>query len=189
LKGHGAFNAQNALAATAVAGYFNLDLKSLSESWHILPTIQNRFQVESLEAQNIVVIDDSYNANPFSFKQAAQSFAKLTPNKRKLIVVGDMLELGESARIYHEDLGRHLAELGINFLLGVGPLSRMTLRAFTQANPEGRTFHFQNALAAGRFLVSMIEEGDAVFIKGSHGMRLDQIKPLLVQAIETAAVI
>lgn len=186
LKGYGAFNAQNALAAVAVAGYFNLDLNSLAESWRALPVIQGRFRTEYLEAQNIIIVDDSYNANPISVKQAVQSFFKLASGKRKLLVIGDMLELGAHSGIYHEDLGRYLAEFEIDFLVGVGPMSQLVLRTFAKAEQGGKTVHFQSALEAARFLVSHIQENDAVFIKGSHGVQLDQIRPLLIQAIETA---
>jgi UDP-N-acetylmuramoyl-tripeptide--D-alanyl-D-alanine ligase len=189
LNGYGAFNAPNALAAVAVAGYFNLDLNSLSESWQSLPIIQGRFRTERLEAQNIIIVDDSYNANPISVKQAVQSFAKLASERRKLLVIGDMLELGAHSGIYHEDLGHYLAEFEIDFLVGVGPMSQLILRAFSKAERGGKTVHFQTAQEAARFLVSHIQENDAVFIKGSHGVHLEQIKPLLIQAIETAALV
>ena len=185
-KGYGAFNASNAFAAVAVAGYFNLDLHSLAESWRTLPVIQGRFRTERLEAQNIVIVDDSYNANPVSFKQAVQSFVKLASGQRKLLVMGDMLELGEHAGIYHEDMGRYLAECGIDFLIGVGPMSQLALRAFAKAERGGKTVHFKTALEAGHFLVSQIQEGDAVLIKGSHGVHLEQVRPLLIQAIANA---
>ena len=186
LKGYGAFNALNALAAVAVSGYFNLDLRSLAESWQALPAIQGRFRMERLETHDIMIVDDSYNANPVSFKQAIQSFVKLTPRARRWVVVGDMLELGEHSGIYHEDLGRYLADFEIDFLAGVGPESKLTLGTFAKLNREGKTVHFQNSLEAGRFLAATLQEGDAVLIKGSHGMHLDQIRPLLIQSIETA---
>jgi UDP-N-acetylmuramoyl-tripeptide--D-alanyl-D-alanine ligase len=186
LNGYGAFNASNALAAIAVAGYFKLNLSGLAESWQALPVIQGRFRIERLEAQNIVIVDDSYNANPISVKQAVQSFVRLVPGKRKLMIMGDMLELGEHSGIYHEDLGRYLAEFDFDYLLGVGPMSQIVLRTFDKAERGGKTVHFQNALEAGQFLAAHIQENDAIFIKGSHGVRLDQIRPLLIQAIEPA---
>lgn len=187
LRGYGAFNAMNALAAIATAGYLNFDLKSLSESWQALPLIKGRFSLDRWQWRDIQIVDDSYNANPKSFEQALESFQKLTRERRKIVVVGDMLELGESARSYHEALGRALAERGIDQVVGVGPLSRFVLDAFDHIVRSGHVAHFEEVQGAGKFLASILREGDSVLIKGSHGMRLENIKPFLEEYLKTTA--
>ncbi len=185
LRGHGAFNAINALAAIATAGYFNLDLESLSEAWWMFPSIEGRFRLDRLELRDIQIIDDSYNANPKSFERAVESFCELVGDRRKIVVVGDMLELGNQSRLYHEALGKLLANRGIDQVIGVGSLSRFTLEAFAGASSETRTDHFEDPEAAGKFLFSILQEGDAILIKGSHGMRLDKVKPYLQEHFKT----
>ncbi|MBI4395239.1 MAG: UDP-N-acetylmuramoyl-tripeptide--D-alanyl-D-alanine ligase [Candidatus Omnitrophica bacterium] len=186
LCGYGAFNARNALAAIATAGYFNLDLESLSQSWQRLPAIEGRFCVSQLGSSDIELIDDSYNANPKSFEQAIESFSKLASRRRKIVISGDMLELGENASSYHESLGRHLAERKIDWVIGVGPLSRLTVERFAGLKLEGKSVHFKTAEEAGQFVASLLREGDTILIKGSHGMRLDRVRCFLEQHFNTA---
>ena len=186
LKGYGTFNTMNALAAIATAGYFNLDLEALSQAWQALPSIEGRFRPELL-INNIQMIDDSYNANPKSFELAVESFCELANGRRKIVVMGDMLELGKRSEFYHEALGRFLAERGIEQVLGVGVLSQFALKTFVGASSGTKSFHFENSEEAGKFLSSILQEGDSILIKGSHGMRLDKIKPLLQQYLKKTA--
>lgn len=179
LRGYGAFNAMNALGAIATAAYFNLDLKSLSESWQALPSIAGRFRLEWLEGRDVCVVDDSYNANPKSFERALESFQEVTGLRRKIIVAGDMLELGNHAPSYHTMLGRMLAEQGVDVLIGVGPLSKSTVDEFMAYRSNGTSAHVKNAQEATQFLAEQLKDGDAVFIKGSHGIKLNEVKGLL----------
>lgn len=186
LRGYGVFNALNALAAIATAGYFNLDLKSLSEAWQVLPSIEGRFRLDYLESSNIQIVDDSYNANPKSFESAIESFCELADDRRKIVVVGDMLELGGQSRFYHETLGKLLADRRIHLVIGVGSLSRFTLGAFTRTVSGIKTAHFEEPQSAAQFLVSILKKGDSILIKGSHGIRLNQVKPYLQEHFKTA---
>ncbi len=184
LRGNGAFNAMNALAAIATAGYFNLDLKSLSQAWLALPSIEGRFRLDYL-TNDIQIVDDSYNANPKSFEQAVESFCGLANAQRKIVVAGDMLELGERSEFYHEALGKLFAERGIQHVVAVGPMSRFVLKAFASTSPGAESAHFERAEEAVQYLTSVLQEGDFILIKGSHGMRLDKIKPLLQEHFKT----
>ncbi|MBI4372742.1 MAG: UDP-N-acetylmuramoyl-tripeptide--D-alanyl-D-alanine ligase [Candidatus Omnitrophica bacterium] len=186
LRGYGLFNAANALAAIATAGYFNLDLESLSRSWQRLPVIEQRFCLGHLGALDIELIDDSYNANPKSFEQAVASFSMQASGRRKIVVSGDMLELGENASSYHEALGRLLAERSTDVLIAVGPLSRFTVESFRSLKPQAMSAHFQNVEEAGPFVASVLREGDSLLIKGSHGTRLHEIKLFLHENFKTA---
>ncbi len=179
LKGYGSFNAVNALAAVAVAGHLKMNLETLSKSWAELPLIENRFAIHHWPSQNLLVVDDSYNANPKSFEQAIESFKEMAKDRRKIIVVGDMLELGEQARSYHEELGRFLAAQKLDILIAVGSLSRFVLNEFRIINSHAVTAHFENMEDARFYLASNMKEGDAILIKGSHGMELYKIKPYL----------
>ncbi|MBI4000110.1 MAG: UDP-N-acetylmuramoyl-tripeptide--D-alanyl-D-alanine ligase [Candidatus Omnitrophica bacterium] len=189
LRGYGAFNAINALAAIATAGYFNLDLESLSKSWQRLPVIEGRFRLDRLGSLDIEIVDDSYNANPKSFEQAIESFCKLASGRRKIVVCGDMLELGENAQSFHEALGRLLAERDIDLVAAVGPLSCFTLEKFSVSKPHGTAAHFEQAEEAGRFVASNLREGDSLLIKGSRGMHLDRARRFLQEHFKAEAIV
>lgn len=185
LRGYGVFNGINALAAIATAGYFNFDLKSLSESWQALPVIKGRFHLNRWRFHDIQIVDDSYNANPKSFEQALESFHQLARRRRKIVVVGDMLELGEETRSYHEGLGRQLAEWKIDQVIGIGPLSRFVLDVFTNASRSGCATHFEEVEKASQFLASILQEKDSILIKGSHGMQLEKMTSFLEAYLKT----
>ena len=189
LRGYGAFNTSNALAAIAVAGFLGLDLKALSRVWKELPQIEGRFRLEKWETRDIQIVDDSYNANPNSFERAIESFQELAGERRKISIVGDMLELGLDARFYHEALGKKLAQSGFDIVLGVGPLSQFVLDMFTRSNSRGHVAHFQTAQEAGKYLAVLLKEGDSVLIKGSHGIQLDQVKGILEKHFKSSSIV
>ena len=179
LKGYGLFNAPNALAAIATAAHFKINLEALSQSWIELPRIQNRFIIDHWSSCNLLIVDDSYNANPKSFEQAVESFKEIAKDRRKIIVVGDMLELGEQSSFYHELLGHFIAGQKIDALITVGSLSRFALNAFRKLNSKAVAIHFDKIEPACSYLTSNLREGDSVLIKGSHGVELFKIKPYL----------
>ena len=187
LQGYGAFNVQNALAAIATGGVFNLDLDELSRSWKVAPEIQSRFRVSSYASRDIQVVDDSYNANPQSFERAIESFSQFAGERRKIVVAGDMLELGDQAEHFHRAIGRKLAEEKICFVIGVGPMSRFILEEFGGRSAGDQVHHVEDAGEASRLLASILRDGDSVLIKGSHSIKLDQVKPKLDEYFRTKA--
>lgn len=183
LQGHGRFNARNALAAIAAAHYFKLDLGELAESWEAIPPVLGRFQCLDFEDANIRIIDDSYNANPYAFGEAVQSFSEEAGVRRKIVVCGDMLELGHDGPAYHEALGRVLADAGIDWVIGVGPLSRFVLNSFSKLKSPARAQHFETSQAVESYLLSLVQEGDSVLIKGSNGIGLGMLKDALARKL------
>lgn len=187
LKGYGVFNAMNALAAIATASYFKLDLKALSQSWQSLPMLDHRFRLEDWVDRDIQIVDDAYNANPRSFAEAITSFQELAQDRRKIVVVGDMLELGGDAVSYHEELGRLLSGVGIDIVIGVGEMSQHAVAAFSTARPSRETAHFPDLQSACDFLRSNLRAGDSVFIKGSQALQLYELKKLLETSLKREA--
>jgi len=188
LRGYGEFNALNALAAVATAGYFRLDLKALSASWCALPAPEGRFRLEEWTDRDVLVVDDSYNANPLSFNESLRSFLELARERRKVVVAGDMLELGKHAALYHEALGQLLSELKIDLVIGVGPLSWRTIRSFLQHRPSGEAHHADQHGRVIGLLQKYTKEGDAVLIKGSHALDLQKIKHSFVAFLKETPV-
>jgi UDP-N-acetylmuramoyl-tripeptide--D-alanyl-D-alanine ligase len=187
LRGSGGFNAFNALAAVAAASYFRLDLPSLAESWRMLPALEGRFEVIRWPDPDVLLVNDAYNASPYAFERAVESFQELAGERRKIMVVGDMLELGSEAERFHEDLGQALAQANAHWVIGIGSLSRFTLSAFHRWASAGNTIHFESSVEAGKFLFSIVQDGDAILLKGSHAMKLGEIKQALEKRFEMTA--
>ncbi len=115
------------------------------------------------------LIDDSYNANPDSFRAAIDLLAAL-PGPR-LLIAGDMLELGPGAAAMHREIGRHAAESGIEWLWATGDLCAHMVAGF---GPDGRHFASRSRLAEALGGGAIAEEG-VVLVKGSRGARMDEI--------------
>ncbi len=182
LKGHGRFNAWNALAAIATAGFFNMDLNALSDAWAALPSIHGRFYVSHWPDMDLLVVNDAHNSNPYAFEQGLSAFLEMTQTRRKFVVLGDMLELGDEAQRFHAEIGLQLAQAQVDALIGVGQLSGHAVDSYSRQAQNGRGVHFSDRHEAGQYLCQLLKPGDALFIKGSHGMKLEELPEMLKQA-------
>lgn len=127
-----------------------------------------------VEREGITWVDDSYNANPTSAEAALAAFCRRATGRR-LIVLGDMLELGESAAAFHHSLGR-LIPVGCDGLFLFGDLSRHTAKgALENGYPPERIRHFETIKSLQESLRSTLRPGDWVLLKGSRGMQLEKI--------------
>ncbi len=129
--------------------------------------------------KNSFLIDDTYNAAPESMREAL-SLLRILPAKRKIAVLGDMLEIGRFSEDAHRDVGRAASEF-VDILLTVGPRARFigdemkALRSAKRGVGTEKIFSFVNSISAGKMLQSLIRPGDLVLIKGSQGMRMERI--------------
>ncbi len=150
------------LAATSVAELFNLKKEEIVEGLKILEPQKHRMQVfEGKDGS--VLIDDCYNANPYSMK-AALATLKILPSPRKIAVLGDMLELGEIAPKAHELIGEYAKEIA-DETLAIGELAK-NYHADKTFSSKGEAIDY---------LLSKIKSGDTILIKASRGMRFEQI--------------
>jgi UDP-N-acetylmuramoyl-tripeptide--D-alanyl-D-alanine ligase len=123
--------------------------------------------------KNIHLIDDSYNSNPAALESALEGLAEL-PAKRKIAVLGDMLELGEKETEFHLQAGEQVAHWNWDILVAVGPLSRHILEGAVSAGMgKERAFHFEDSETAAKEIRSLIREDDLVLVKGSRGIKMD----------------
>jgi UDP-N-acetylmuramyl pentapeptide synthase len=125
--------------------------------------------MELLEGGGVVILNDTYNANPDSMRLALDTLAGLPGPGRKIAVVGDMLELGDSAPLEHEAIGKYILGLSIDDLYTFGDLAEACCR------PAGEKCrgHFESRDALLNALESRVRDGDTVLFKGSRGMRLE----------------
>ncbi|HEY1539679.1 MAG TPA: UDP-N-acetylmuramoyl-tripeptide--D-alanyl-D-alanine ligase [Solirubrobacteraceae bacterium] len=117
----------------------------------------------------VVVIDDCYNANPMSMRAALDDL-RASASGRSIAVLGDMLELGADAVSYHEEIGEHAAETGVDMLVAVGPLA-----AHMGARFHGERHFVPDAVAAASLAQELVRPGDTVLVKASRGVGLEAV--------------
>lgn len=165
----GAYNIDNVKAAMAAGILFGVPFGSVVSAISSYRPANNRSQI--VDTGRNIVIRDAYNANPSSMEKAVASFAGLKAAK-KMVILGDMLELGSESRNGHERIFRQVEALpGVELCL-VGPL-------FAEAAAGSRARLFRSSNEIGEWLVSNPPSGFTILVKGSRGMMLEKVYPLL----------
>ncbi len=131
---------------------------------------------EKVTREGITFIVDCYNANPDSVRAGLESFAGQQVAGRKVVVLGDMLELGKNEREYHHQIGHLAGELAPDHLILTGPLSTETMAGAIAAGfDRTRLTHFERAADTAAFAREFLTAGDLVFVKGSRGIGLEAV--------------
>jgi len=165
----GEHNVLNALAAVSVGLVRGLSLTEAVAALATLKPADKRGQV--LQLGNITVINDCYNSNPKALHAMIDSLAAMKA-RRRVVVAGEMLELGPAGEEMHRAAGRHLAEKKIDFLVGVRGLAQAMVEAAKQSG-AGAEF-VSTPEEAGEWLWRETREGDVVLLKGSRGVKLER---------------
>jgi len=164
----------NLLAALGVAFAFSLPLAQVEKSIRELKPITNRGMLLRL-GHGLMMIDDSYNSNPKALEAALRNLSRL-PAKRKVAVLGDMLELGEAAVSFHKEAGRQVVLSNWDLLVTVGTLSlHIADGAKSSGMHAGRIFSFPDSEEAAEHIAGLLQDGDLVLVKGSRGIRTEKI--------------
>jgi len=165
----GAHNIYNALAAVGVGLQQGLSLSDAVEALASLLPSDKRGQVVQLG--NITVINDCYNSNPKALDAMTDALAAM-PAARRIVVAGEMLELGPTAEELHRQSGRHIAEKKIDVLIGVRGLARQMVEP---ARTGGvRTEFLATPEEAGEWLARETRDGDVVLLKASRAVKLEK---------------
>jgi len=168
----GRHGVSNVLAAIAVAREMGIAPERLRDAVKALAI--GKMRGDRTERNGITVINDCYNANP----EAMRSMLELlrgTPARRRIAVLGEMLELGREAETLHRDTGYFVAEQGIDALLGIRGAARFMVEGAIQAGLSGSAASFfETAEEAGEFLKSYMRPGDAILFKGSRGVQVEK---------------
>jgi UDP-N-acetylmuramoyl-tripeptide--D-alanyl-D-alanine ligase len=168
--GYGIIN--NGLAAYAVGKIFDIPVNQIIDTLEGFTGIPGRGQM--IWIHNCLFIDDSYNSNPLSAKQAVLSISKMKVKGAKIFVTGDMLELGDFSQKAHEELGELIFAHSIDYTYGFGPESKQTIRILKKRGVKN-AFHFSDKEDLIEALMNTIKKGDLVWIKGSRGMAMETI--------------
>lgn len=176
----GRHNLMNALAAAAVATCFEILPAAIASALSTAAPPKMRGEVLDFAA-GFTVIDDSYNSNPRSLISMVHTIAEIGDEKRRRIVIaGEMLELGSEARQLHRAAGREIAASRVNVLWGIRGLAEEILAgAGEMASLETRFFDSSEEAAAA--IVDEVQSGDLVLVKGSRGVATDKV----VKALKT----
>jgi UDP-N-acetylmuramoyl-tripeptide--D-alanyl-D-alanine ligase len=177
----GRHNVMNALAAAAAGFALDLDAEAIARGLEAVGPAPMRGVVHRLP-NGVVLFDDSYNSNPAAIEKAIDLLREARPRGRRILVTGDMLELGPTGPRAHARLGRTAAAAGLDLLIAVGPLSARTAEAARTAG-LAEAMHFPDAASAAPVVAAACRPGDLVLVKGSRGMRMETV----VQAVLAAA--
>ncbi len=173
LQAHGEHNVRNALAATACALAADVPLAAIRAGLSAFQPAKGRLQIKHT-GTGITLIDDTYNANPDSVRAAIDVLANV-PVPR-LLVLGDMGEVGDQGPQFHREIGAYARSKGIDILLGTGPLMRDAVAA---CGSGARHFDDMADLIANVQL--QLQPGMTVLVKGSRFMRMEQVVNVLVE--------
>ncbi len=140
--------------------------------------LSGRAKVMTLE-RDVVVLDDTYNANPASMRAALETLGELAKGRRRVAVLGEMKELGPLAEEEHDALGDAVAEAKIDLLIGCGGLATRTVER-ARARGLNEVVAAVDTAEAAREAAARVRPGDAVLVKGSRGVRAERVVEALV---------
>jgi len=162
----------NILAGLAVAQVYGIPPERLVDA--VRDFRPGKMRGERFEHRGIVVFDDCYNSNPDAAK-AMLDVLRDTPARRRIAVLGEMLELGRWAESLHRDTGAYAAEQGIDVVIGVRGSAQSLVDAAKLAGLNaGAALFFDDPADAGRAVRSIAQPGDAVLFKGSRGVHVER---------------
>jgi UDP-N-acetylmuramoyl-tripeptide--D-alanyl-D-alanine ligase len=163
----GKHNLMNALAASSCAIALKLDLNTIKQGLEKMQAVNGRLQSVS-GIRNVTILNDTYNANPASLKAALQVLENCqTP---RWVALGNMLELGENAALFHREAGQFAKQIGIDCLVATGELSKNAVEGFGK---NGFYFEKQEDLIA--FLKEHLPESATLLVKGSRGSKMERV--------------
>ena len=173
----GRHNIYNALAAIALARKLNIEWDIIKESFTNLNFSSLRLDIK--EGKDFNVINDTYNANPLSMKAAIDVLMDIH-QERTIAVLGDMLELGPQKEEAHFEVGRYLAENGVDILITVGELAEIIANGAEEIMKKNKIFKVKSNQEAYKLLKELLNKGDCILVKGSRKMKMEEIVDMIL---------
>jgi UDP-N-acetylmuramoyl-tripeptide--D-alanyl-D-alanine ligase len=169
----GRHNVMNALAGWAVGREVGLTPAELQERLESIRPVPQR--TAPFRFAGSLVIDDTYNANPPAMRAALETLRNLNVTGRRILVAGDMKELGVGAEVLHREIGKAASDSGIDVLWAIGPLATFYLEGASERLASHAVRWFAEPEEAAAALPDLLRAGDAVLVKGSRAARLDAV--------------
>jgi len=172
----GRHNVSNALGALAAASVWGVGAAEAAEVFPRLRPASMRGEMLHF-ADGFAVINDCYNSNPVALAAMVALLAKTPGYRRRILVAGEMLELGPTSAELHREAGRKAAALGaLDWIIAVqGQASALLEGARAAGHPETRVKFFASSEEAGAFVQDLVAPGDLLLVKGSRGVRMERI--------------
>ncbi len=174
----GRHNVLNALAAIGVARRFGADHEEIAArlATFTLPPMRLEYQ----RIGDVTLVNDAYNANPASLAAAVDVLVNLPTDGRKVLIVGDMRELGEASEELHRQAAEMIARSGVNLVIAIGENGRLVSRTIDAVSGGSVETHaYSSADSAKRRLTSYLKRGDAILMKGSRMLALEKLAPVV----------
>ncbi len=169
---HGRHSILNFLAGIAVAGLYGIRPEQLTQVVRDIPP--GRMRGERFLHNGVLILNDCYNSNPDAAR-AMIDVLRDTPAKRRIAVLGEMLELGRWSGALHRDVGSYVAAQGIDVLVGIrGAASNLVDAAKEAGQAVNAAFFFDDPAEAGDRLRKIAREGDVILFKGSRGTHVER---------------
>ncbi|MFC1734587.1 UDP-N-acetylmuramoyl-tripeptide--D-alanyl-D-alanine ligase [Candidatus Hydrogenedentota bacterium] len=164
----------NALAAIAVGSFVGLDGEEIQRGLDAYVSSEMRGAI--LDLRGIKIINDAYNANPVSAASAIDALSKMKVSGKRVAALGDMLELGDAAPVEHEGAGRCCASADLSAVYAIGEYAGDLVRGAVEVGmAPGNCKEFDNHEAMAVALSRFLSPGDALLVKGSRGMKMEEV--------------
>lgn len=161
----------NALTACAIGSLCQVDVLKMREGIEKLEPVGGRVNI--IKTDTYTLIDDCYNANPVSMKASIDVLTYA--DSRKVAILGDMFELGEKEASLHGQIGEHIASTDIDILVTIGKLSSNIDSCAISNGYRGKVMHFNELEEFMNESNNILNKGDTILVKASHGMHLEKI--------------
>ncbi len=177
----------NALAATAAGMLFGLTAEEIQEGIRTVKAVDGRSHV--IRTDRLTLIDDCYNANPVSMKAALDLLHMTELSEvfedaaRKVAVLGDMFELGTDEAALHREVGVYAAKKQIDVLVCVGNLCKYMYEGAQAVRSVTNCYYFEDKEALEAQMDTVIQDGDLVLVKASHGMHFEELIKMLSEPL------
>lgn len=168
------------LYAMAVAEVLNYDVVKVANSMANLPATPGRLN-PLVGVDGTLILDDSYNASPAAMEAAIETLSLIDIPGRKIAILGDMLDLGKMTMDAHSKIGLSLKD-ATDYAFLIGPRMQYAYEsAMNEKYPKTKIFYFERPLDALPQLQKIMKTGDAILVKGSQGMRMEQLVAELIE--------
>ncbi len=170
----GKFMVSNALAAAAAGYLLEIPLSEIKTGLERFQPVNGRMHIREL-ANGICLIDDAYNANPYSVKAALDTLKQMGQQRSRIVVLGDMLELGKDSAALHRDVGQHVALTAPHRLYLTGNFAGDTAQGARDGGMDPDQISIGSIREIAADLISRADSRDNILVKGSRGMRMERI--------------
>ncbi|MDR6224803.1 UDP-N-acetylmuramoyl-tripeptide--D-alanyl-D-alanine ligase [Desmospora profundinema] len=176
----GRHNAMNAMMAIAIGRQFNLSDQEIQQGFNRVKA--SGMRLERLIAVNgMTIINDAYNASPRAMMATIDLLVSLPPERKKWVLFGDILELGDEEKRYHQEVGAYAVKQGVDRIFTLGRRGRWIAEGAQKAGADATTIHCRSAEDAAERLLQMGDETVTLLVKASRGARLEAVVQQLVK--------